>query len=290
MKSYEERLPLIDAAIDELGGKWPNSDYDIESYLVKLDTGTYVLTAGLVSDPRCNICNRTQFEKRAKELGYINGYEYGVEYKNNGEKPDLPDDVLIQQFHNGAWVGELSRGAPIAKPVSDWMMWSDVTKFRIVDERYKPKEQDMNDNWNGNGDPEIGHRLMYLGGNKEREAIVLGVHKDESDDTVIWHKPVDGLYGGGKCFSVDSLCFFRPLRTEADKLVDEAMSLFSQTETTSDAKQGIEHAVHKLIEQGYRKIKPMSEQEFMKQCVDICGHGDARLYRAGCRFIEQVKV
>lgn len=82
----------------------------------------------------------------------------------------------------------------------------------------------------------------------------------------------------------------RPLRTETDKLVEQAMNLFHETESTTDAKQGIEHAVYKLIEQGYRKIKPMSEQEFMKQCVGICGHGDARLYRAGCRFIEQVKV
>lgn len=81
---------------------------------------------------------------------------------------------------------------------------------------------------------------------------------------------------------------FRPLRTETDKLVEQM-----KKDLAGHCGVSYERATaicKELAKQGYRKIKPMSEQEFMKQCVDICGHGDARLYRAGCRFIEQVEA
>lgn len=61
-------------------------------------------------------------------------YEYGVEYPTNGQKPDLPEDVLVDiriDEHD-----EMSGRAP----VSSWIWWSEwCYSFRIVDERYKPK-------------------------------------------------------------------------------------------------------------------------------------------------------
>lgn len=292
-------------------------------------------------------------------------YEYGVEYETNGEKPDLPDDVLIQQFHNGAWVGELCRWAPIAKPVSDWMLWNNVTKFRIVDERYKPKEREemselklgdfysLNELSKIDGAFDEGNYYLYVGesdgvyfsgkvyptngrgivdeydeGNHtsfcnhggvtpDFQLVVLVNSQLEDVNKNDWYKKgefppvgevcilasvgftelnheveITYIGDGVGCYKrlndseeftfASSEVVFRPLRTEADKLVEQMMFHGCQS---LNRKQATE-----LIEQGYRKIKPMSEQEFMKQCLDICGHGDTRLYRAGCRFIEQVKV
>jgi len=66
------------------------------------------------------------------ELGYINGYRWGVEYLNNDKKPDLPEDTSVQvrndiyAFWTCGQVGGLS--------------WSNVFKFKITDERYKPAD------------------------------------------------------------------------------------------------------------------------------------------------------
>lgn len=82
----------------------------------------------------------------------------------------------------------------------------------------------------------------------------------------------------------------RPLQSETDKLVEQAMTLFSKTEATTDAKEGIEHAVRKLIEQGYRKTKQQTEDEFVKQAWDECGafkQAAELLYQSGCRFIDK---
>lgn len=61
-------------------------------------------------------------------------YKYGVEYPNNGNRPDLPSDVTIQWRGLGPWsmsyVGILN-----------WSLLGEHTKvkfFRIVDQRYKP--------------------------------------------------------------------------------------------------------------------------------------------------------
>lgn len=59
-------------------------------------------------------------------------YEYGVEYPTNGAKPDLPDDVEIQ--NRLKFNGELTN----VRKFSDVNYWHNVAAFKIVDERYKP--------------------------------------------------------------------------------------------------------------------------------------------------------
>lgn len=59
-------------------------------------------------------------------------YEYGVEYPTNGQKPDLPDDVLVDVEYRWLW-----RYTKLVS-VGDWDWKDAITAFRIVDERYKP--------------------------------------------------------------------------------------------------------------------------------------------------------
>lgn len=72
------------------------------------------------------------FYKAAEELGFINGYRWGVEYPTNGKKPDLLGDTSVQvrndvyAFWTCGQVGGLS--------------WSNVFKFKITDVRSIPAD------------------------------------------------------------------------------------------------------------------------------------------------------
>lgn len=82
---------------------------------------------------------------------------------------------------------------------------------------------------------------------------------------------------------------FRPLRTEMDKLVEQMVC------DMSDADRGTGENAHmvarSLVEQGYRKIKQQSEDEFAIEITSLLSKYNTDwqgiLYQAGCRFIEQ---
>jgi hypothetical protein len=110
---------LIDKAVHSLSGVWPKRNANDDSLC---------LTAyGLGS-----LCTQVEFQQRARKLGYINGYRWSVEYLTNGKKPDLPEDASVQvrndiyAFWTCGQVGGLS--------------WSNVFKFKITDQRYKPAD------------------------------------------------------------------------------------------------------------------------------------------------------
>ncbi|AIM40778.1 hypothetical protein PR08_gp21 [Idiomarinaceae phage Phi1M2-2] len=73
------------------------------------------------------------FTQVAREMGFINGYRYGVEYPTNGKRPDLPDDVVVV-------VGLGDKADGYEHPCQVWHWEDGITSFCIVDERYKPKE------------------------------------------------------------------------------------------------------------------------------------------------------
>lgn len=76
--------------------------------------------------------------QRARELGWINGYKWGVEYQTNGVKPDLPDDVVFEMRPNfsAMWSYPVTMSR-----VSDARWRDEIVQFRIIDERYKPVER-----------------------------------------------------------------------------------------------------------------------------------------------------
>lgn len=70
----------------------------------------------------------------AKELGYINGYRWGVVYENKGDEPLINDDVLIETYSTAdeRWN---------AGPCSIWNFKArTITAFKITDQRYKPAD------------------------------------------------------------------------------------------------------------------------------------------------------
>ena len=118
---------LIDNAVHELKGVLRNhKDYWFEN----LDMFLYYPEG---SFDRIYLCTTEEFQQRARELGYVNGYRYGVEYPTNGSKPDLPDDVIIQLS------APMRRGVLSAFAVSAMYAAKGAT-FKITDERYKPED------------------------------------------------------------------------------------------------------------------------------------------------------
>lgn len=113
---------LIDKAVHELNGVLP--DFKNEKYAMAKDA----LYMPFVKESF--ICNREQFEHRASELGYVNGYRWGVEYELDGKGPDLPDDTLI------VWTDSVRS----AETTCHGMNWVGVESFKITDQRYKPAD------------------------------------------------------------------------------------------------------------------------------------------------------
>lgn len=124
------KLELIDKAVHELKGVLPSTACvkyrEIHGYIcIKDDRGSFYPSS---------ICSDHEFQQRARELGYVNGYRWGVEYPTNGKKPDLPDDVLVKQY-------SLADNRWNAGKVSLWN-WNakTIVKFKITDPRYKPAD------------------------------------------------------------------------------------------------------------------------------------------------------
>lgn len=144
---------VLDKAVIKFCGVWPEFEWKeskqnkhaivrtIKQWKHDEENRTYrvgnIGKGGTLFDPEYVelVCTKDQFTQRAKELGFINGYRYGVEYATNGIKPDL-DGVGIEILNN-SWKP--------ARLCEEWN-WalkntvSAIVKFRIVDQRYKPRD------------------------------------------------------------------------------------------------------------------------------------------------------
>ncbi len=120
---------LLDKAVHEFGGKWGSP----KKRLVHCDDLGFIY-----SDERMMHTHSwfiSEFQQRARELGYINGYRWGVEYPTGGKKPDLDGGVVVKvagKFINGGWY---SYNYAVAD--TDWL---DAISFKITDRRYKPSD------------------------------------------------------------------------------------------------------------------------------------------------------
>lgn len=125
---------LIDKAVHDLGGVFdgtlPKYNHEFDFWVTTSAEGVTTLRAVAAGFS----ITKEEFQQRAKELGYINGYRWGVEYPTNGKKPDLPDDVTI----NGEYeLMPIYYSIPIEVKNA---AWGSIYKFKITDQRYKPAD------------------------------------------------------------------------------------------------------------------------------------------------------
>lgn len=132
---------LIDNAVEYFRGKWGDARYasDRLVYTPDCDFLFHIWDANWANNGNwTELCTKDEFVKRARELGWCNGYKYGVEYPTNGEKPELPRNVIVDVKINDDW-----KGAGVASDAVWTWNWDNVNSFRIVDKRYKPVDAEL---------------------------------------------------------------------------------------------------------------------------------------------------
>jgi hypothetical protein len=123
---------LLDKAVHALGGVFdgtlPKYNHEFDFWVTTSAEGVTTLRAVAAGFS----ITKEEFQQRARELGYINGYRWGVEYPTNGKKPDLDSSILVYV---------VDCHAPYSKeaPVID-IHWPRYDTFEIIDERYKPAD------------------------------------------------------------------------------------------------------------------------------------------------------
>ncbi|MFM7812597.1 MAG: hypothetical protein ACKO7M_13050 [Acinetobacter junii] len=203
---------LIDKAIEEFGGVWHRNEptFDRLVYTPDCDKHFKIWQADWFNAGGwTELCTKDEFEQRARELGWINGFKYGVEYETNGNKPDLPDDLVIECFDGSTWWGGYEGKLNVGD--LEFNTYA-TTKFRIVDERYKPKSEQS---WFEKDElPPVGSFVDVVG------EVRYGA--GETNCEVIAHVEncavIRMSYGLG-CF--ESHCL-KPTKTEREKFIDAA--------------------------------------------------------------------
>jgi hypothetical protein len=253
---------LIDKAVHALNGVTPADIKDFVDVSI-VAVGGYYLSAGyLILKTKQNevdcICTKDELQQRARELGYINGYRWGVEYPTNGEQPDLDGDVVVEAESPRFKMGELT-----PSKLSSWN-WAFCTSFRIIDQRYKPADTSYletpalepvlqeegwydYDNQKAIALPPVGVECEVNSsiGWVECSILAMGSCKDNGS-TLFWQAKHD-------CGAYYSVSKFRPLdhnrKAEAEKkrVVDAAMAMAVDTHMLEDI-------LGSLYDAGYLKL------------------------------------
>lgn len=251
MKTYAERLPMIDEAVKALCGKWPEcliSSEDKDILYFHAHRGEYrsCTKTSIAIENYDSICTRDEFNQRKAELqNKPTTYQYGVEYETNGEKPDLADDVVVEvHLKLSSIAGWYGKKDCISSKVGAWD-WLDIDKFRIVDERYKPKETVSESNWFERGEyPPVG---------AECEVLCEGLGRPEWEKAkILFMGEFNVVYKSDSCKErswITDECIFRPIRTERDKLVEKAVQVMRYSEDEVLSQKGMASA---LIDAGWR--------------------------------------
>lgn len=217
-----DKQDLIDKLVDELKGIWPahwvTAVYDVKSGLFSS------LPPRREADLLVHICTDEEFELRAKELGWINGYKCGVEYPTNGKRPELADDVVIKTFFDGCWQCQ-ERVSTLGWSFDDGAHLM-IEKFIITDERYKPKEPELNskphkDDCFLRGElPPAGSEIEVLHNDAWTPATVIGEF-GTFKKCVVCAPNGGGFFG----FYFEDI---RPIKSEHEKFVEQSIIAIGQ--------------------------------------------------------------
>lgn len=190
---------MIDKYVNIWSGKW-------EPFMHEIDAPNI---GGSIA------ISKAEFYTRAKELGWINGYKWGVEYPTNGKKPDLPDDLVIEWDAGDGWMR--TECFNLAWTIDDGAERT-ITRFRIVEDRFKPKQPEshskpsVDNSWHEKGElPPVGTVCYCYNGTDEWDRVtIVGI----DGEAAVFND-------AGKYNSAMAVCF-RPFRSEREKFVDSA--------------------------------------------------------------------
>ena len=217
---------LIDNAVVRFKGKWPICDptnLNVLQYAPDLDGTTYYPYYFDYAHEHNDLCTREEFDQRARELGWVNGYQWGVEYPTNGKKPDLPAESLKLELKNRHF------DTVVQSCDSNFVNWENVKSFRIVDERHKPKDESssnpqLDNSWHERGElPPVGVNCEAKLNGEWMPVFVVG--KNSKGYLVF-----EPLFDWG--FSYDSYgndaLNFRPIKSDRERFIDAALDGFDK--------------------------------------------------------------
>jgi hypothetical protein len=132
---------LIELAVHETKGLWPRdmtvhtSEKEVVLICIKdveeWEVNDFVFGSTAYDREYFSlVCDRNIFEMTAKELGYIDGYRWGVRYNYNGVKPNIKPKLKIEW-----WDGFVS-----AQCYFHQLNWDGIKNFKIIDPAWQPKD------------------------------------------------------------------------------------------------------------------------------------------------------
>lgn len=157
-------MNAIDKAIDDLGAVWSVDCGSSDTYFI-VDDQLWMRSDDWFDGM---VCTRTEFEARVVERKLLKplpppGYEWGKNYPYNCKMPNLPHDTMvIARLRAGYWGNPFEVGK--TKYLNDPNDSLHPLMFRIVDERYKPKTPDTDENFVPT-DPSDMSRIDIIGQN-----------------------------------------------------------------------------------------------------------------------------
>ena len=317
MLPYKERLPLIDEAIKQ-GLKQEDGEYVFWGHGLSM----YYYGNDVDSHRQDLICTRQEFEQRT--IQWRNLYEWCMK----------TDQVTFEDFLSNAAMKEWA----IACAEQQGFDWQDtleqrpypatakcatidnlefggygvkgddgVWTFSIQGENTLPhsddfddkswtEEQEMDNDWYEKGvNPPVGEIVRIIKNGLPPQDIEIMDYRD--NQVVFW----SFMFNEARSTKLKGVRF-EPVRTETDNL---ALALYREINYNTDLndeqiiKSDRFSDYRKAIEQCYRKIKPMTEDEFVKSIhkyldtkqfdveqLSVVFRSTRTAYKAGCRFLD----
>ena len=158
------------------------------------------------------------------------------------------------------------------------------------------KEQEMEElNWYERGElPPIGTVCELIWCGVPQGDVEIIAYRDNDSKVIFWHFKRDNVLA-----AEITTTEFRPIRTETDKLVDEALETLKSDYVThlSLSDLDLRMCAEVMVEAGYRKVKPIDRDEFVRDALKyfefevsqltlVCD-SLRKLHSVGCRFIDK---
>jgi hypothetical protein len=132
------KMKTLDEIVVFMSGKWPTAEECSNLGFVT----SYELSGDFILFGTCPV-DRVKFQQRAKELGFVGRYRWGIEYATDGKRPELPNDVVVdfknKNLVNTPWQSAFDPTERAVKSIGSWNC-DDMELFKITDQRYKPAD------------------------------------------------------------------------------------------------------------------------------------------------------
>jgi len=123
--------------------------------------------------------------------------------------------------------------------------------------------------------PEVGQECIYPDSvDGDVVTTPIAVKEVRKGEIEVWHRRKDGgLLHGDMTNSVDSVSFFRPIPTKADKMREEQKDMIGRI-FAMHLLEGEEQTVEAILDAGFRMTRPLTDEVIrLRACARFSGTG-----------------